>query len=60
MVSSVAPALTDIWLGKRDRAIDKTLDGKAVMKLCKCVDDYLLLFEADCHIHISQRQKVFL
>lgn len=48
--SSVALLLSDILLGKCDRAIDRTLNEKDILKVCRYLDEYFLLLKADCQI----------
>ncbi|XP_042148898.1 uncharacterized protein LOC121837360, partial [Ixodes scapularis] len=44
--SCVAPALTDVYLSKCNRAIDDSLDIPQVSRMFRYVDDYLILLNA--------------
>ena len=59
--SCLAPILSDIYLARHDRHIATKLDGSVVFKVCRFVDDFLILVWQgdDCKEHGNSNKKRF-
>nr|XP_037290089.1 uncharacterized protein LOC119185061 [Rhipicephalus microplus] len=57
--SCLAPVLSDIFLAHHDRNLAHVLSQHRVAKVVRYVDDYLVLFEREENVAVSQLEAVF-